>query len=84
MSTQVIHDILTQSQAGELIFPEVVRRLQAAGMESYFCVLAARAETFYMSNGDTHVGTMTLPPANIAEEFSSAGVLAAEWAQRKA
>ena len=77
MSTQVIHEVLTRSQAGELIFPEVVRRLQAAGVESYFCDLAARAETFYMTSGDTHVEKMTLPSATIAEEFSSSGVLAA-------
>jgi hypothetical protein len=37
---------LAETQAGELIFPEVVRRLLEVGVESYFCDLATGAETF--------------------------------------
>jgi len=60
-----------------MIFPEVVRRLLEVGVESYFCDLAAGEENFYMRDGKTHVGKMTLPLAPISEEFSSSEVVAA-------
>ena len=77
MNTNVIHEVLAKSQAGELIFPEVVRRLLEVKVESYFCDLATGAETFYMAHGKTHVETMVLPLAPIAEQFSSSGLIAA-------
>lgn len=77
MNTKTMHDVLIESQEGKLIFPEVVRRLLEAGVESYFCDLAAGAETFYLRDGKTHVEKMVLPLAPIAEEFSSSEVVAA-------
>jgi uncharacterized protein YbcV (DUF1398 family) len=77
MNSDVIREVLAASQAGKLIFPEVVRRLLDAGVESYFCDLAARQETFYMSDGKTHSEGMTLPSAPIAAEFSPSDVVAA-------
>lgn len=77
MNTNVIHEVLAESQAGKLIFPEVVRRLLEAGVESYFCDLASGQETFYMIDGKTHVEKMNLPVVPIAEEFSPTGVVAA-------
>lgn len=77
MRTSIIHEVLAESQAGKLIFPEVVRKLLEAGVESYFCDLAAGKEIFYMSDGETHEEGMTLARRAIAEEFSSSGVLAA-------
>ena len=35
-----MHEVPAKSQAGKLIFPEVVRRLLEADVESYFCDLA--------------------------------------------
>lgn len=77
MSTTIIHDVLAESQAGKLIFPEVVRRLLNAGVESYFCDLAAGKEVFYMANGETHVETMTLEKRPIALDFSGSAIVAA-------
>lgn len=77
MNTNVIHEVLAETQAGKLIFPEVVRRLLEVGVESYFCDLAAGADTFYLSNGKTHVEKMILPLSPVAEEFSSSDVIAA-------
>jgi hypothetical protein len=71
------HEVLVETQAGKLIFPEVVRRLLEVGVESYFCDLATGAETFYMSNGTTHAEMMILPLSPIAEAFSSSDVIAA-------
>lgn len=77
MNTNVIHEVLSESQAGKLIFPEVVRRLLEAGVESYFCDLANREETFYMVDGKTHAETMVLPLMPVVEEFSKQDVVAA-------
>jgi uncharacterized protein YbcV (DUF1398 family) len=77
MNTSAIHEVLAESQAGKLIFPEVVRRLLAEGVESYFCDLAVGQETCYLSDGSTHVEKMTLPLTPVADEFSPSEVVAA-------
>jgi len=77
MNTTVIHDTLAKSQAGELIFPEVVRRLVEVGVESYFCDLANGAEVFYMTDGKSHSEKMVLPLMPIAEAFSPSSLIAA-------
>ena len=77
MNTTVIHQVLAETQAGKLPFPEVVRRLLEVGVESYFCDLASAQETFYMRSGETHSEKMFLPIDPIAEEFSSSGLIAA-------
>jgi uncharacterized protein YbcV (DUF1398 family) len=77
MNTTVIQQVLAESQAGKLIFPEVVRRLSEVGVESYLCDLATGAETFYMSDGTTHMEKMTLPLSPIAEQFSASGIVEA-------
>jgi uncharacterized protein YbcV (DUF1398 family) len=77
MDTTVIHEVLAETQAGKLIFPEVVRRLSEVGVESYLCDFATGSETFYMADGSTHSEQMTLPLAPIATDFSSTKVVAA-------
>jgi uncharacterized protein YbcV (DUF1398 family) len=77
MNTQEIHDVFTESQAGQLIFPEVVRRLLGAGVESYFCDLAGAQERFYATDGATHDVPMKLRPDAVAADFSANGVVAA-------
>jgi uncharacterized protein YbcV (DUF1398 family) len=74
---QTIHEVATETQAGQLIFPEVVRRLLAVGVESYFIDFACGYETFYLTNGGTHTEKMTLPLSAIAEDFSKDGIVAA-------
>ncbi len=49
MNIEAMHQVMVETQAGELIFPEVVRRLMEVGVESYFCDLAVGRETFYMA-----------------------------------
>jgi len=70
MGLNVMHEVLAQSQAGQLTFSEVVRSLLDAGVESYFCDLASGQETFYPRDGKTHVEKMTLPPGPIADELT--------------
>jgi uncharacterized protein YbcV (DUF1398 family) len=71
MNTKVMHEVMTETQAGKLTFPEVVRRLLEVDVESYFVDLVAGKETFYLSDGTTHSETMTLGLAPVAAEFSS-------------
>ena len=77
MNQSVIHEVLAETQAGKLIFPEVVRRLLEVGVESYFCDLAMGGETFYLSDGKSYQEKMILPLSPIAEDFSSSDVIAA-------
>lgn len=77
MNTQEIHDVFTESQAGSLVFPEVVRRMLAAGVESYFCDFANAQETFYGVNGETHIAPMSLKPEPVFAGFSATGIVTA-------
>jgi len=77
MNTQEIHEIFAESQAGRLFFPVVVRRMLAAGVESYFCDFASAQETFYGVNGETHIASMSLKPAPVSSAFSATGIVAA-------
>jgi len=72
-----IYDVAAETQAGRLIFPEVVRRLLAVGVESYFIDFATGNETFYLTNGGAYTERMTLPLNAIAEEFSAENLVAA-------
>jgi uncharacterized protein YbcV (DUF1398 family) len=77
MQQSVIHEVLTETQAGKLIFPEVVRRLLEVGVESYFCDLATGVETLYLSDAKSYQEKMFLPLSPVAEEFSSSDVITA-------
>jgi len=68
---------MTETQAGKLIFPEVVRRLLEVGVESYFVDVPNRREVFYMSDGQAHTQSMTLALNSVASDFSLAGIIAA-------
>jgi uncharacterized protein YbcV (DUF1398 family) len=77
MNTEAIHETMTLTQQGKLVFPEVVGRLSEVGVESYFVDLATRNETFYMADGGTHSERLTLPLDPVASDFSPADVIAA-------
>ena len=73
----VIEEVLTETQAGNLIFPEVVRRLSQAGVESYFVDFATGNETLYMADGQSRVEHLNLPLSPVAPDFSASEVVAA-------
>ena len=77
MNTTEIQSIMKETQEGRMIFPDVVRRLLALGVESYFVDFAVGRETFYASNGETHTEPMKLALGPVAAEFSHAGLVAA-------
>ena len=77
MGADMIHEVLAEAQAGKLVFPEVVRRLLAAGVESYFVDAVKREDTVYMRDGGVRVEKMALPEMAIAAEFSPEALVSA-------
>ncbi len=77
MNQSEIHAVMLETEAGQLSFPHVVRRLLAAGVESYFVDFAAGAKHCYLAEGGVHSDAMTLPLTPVAGEFSSAGLVQA-------
>ena|SRR5579871_2452765 len=77
MDTKVIDDVMRETEAGNMIFPEVVRRLTEVGVESYFVDFANGRKSFYAFNGDSYTEEMSLRRDPVAEEFSSSGIVAA-------
>jgi uncharacterized protein YbcV (DUF1398 family) len=73
----VIEEVSTETQAGRLTFPNVVRRLSEVGVESYFVDFATRNETFYMRDGQSRVEPLTLPLSPVVADFSEPGLVAA-------
>jgi uncharacterized protein YbcV (DUF1398 family) len=77
MSKQVIHELAIATQQGKLTFPQVVKGLLEAGVESYLVDFAAKQKTHYLTDGTTHTVPMILDPGPIAAEFDNAGLVAA-------
>jgi uncharacterized protein YbcV (DUF1398 family) len=75
MNTEIIHETCKQSVANSLPFPDVVRRLTEAGVESYYADLIQLQETYYAANGEVCVSRLeTEPLGSVGEHFSSAKV----------
>ena len=77
MSKQVIHELAMATQQGKMTFPQVVKGLLEAGVESYFVGFAAKQKTHYLADGTTHPVPMILAPGPIAAEFDNVGLVAA-------
>lgn len=77
MSKQVIHELSIATQQGKMTFPEVVKGLLEAGVESYLVDFATKQNTHYLTDGSTHTAPMILNPDPIATDFDSAALVAA-------
>ena len=67
----------TLSLAGEIAFPDVVRRLQAVGVERYHVDLSRDEVTYYLPTGASHASPAGGPQEPIAETFDAGAVEAA-------
>ena len=76
MNTQLMHDTLHKSEAGNLTFPEVIATLSTTGVESYRADFLTGLDTFYTDEG-THAEPLALPSLPIAADFDAPTVLAA-------
>ncbi len=77
MSKQVIQELAIATQQGKMTFPQVVKGLLEAGVESYLVDFAAKQNTHYLANGTTHTVDMILNTDPVAAEFDSGGLVAA-------
>jgi uncharacterized protein YbcV (DUF1398 family) len=77
MSKLMIQEVALATQQGKMIFPQVVKGLLEAGVESYFVDFGAMLKTHYLADGTTHIVPMILEPGPIAGEFDHTGLVAA-------
>lgn len=82
MNTEAMRHALEGSESGSLTFPEVVRVLLDAGVESYFIDFIRGEDTFYLSDGRSHIEKISVTLPHVAEDFSqtalSSAILAAQ------
>ena len=77
MSKQAIHELAIATQQGKMTFPQVVKGLLEAGVESYLVDFAAKQKTHYLADGTTETVPMILDTGSIAEDFNNADLVAA-------
>lgn len=77
INTDAVREVLAQSHAGKLIFPEVVGRMLAAGVESYFIDLPRAQSIVYLIDGATLTDKIDIEFDSVAAEFSKPQVIAA-------
>jgi len=80
---EAIREVLAESHDGQLIFPQVVQRMLAAGVTSYFVDLLRSEDVVYLDDDTTLTVKMHLPLDPVAEEFSKSAVVAAIRAAQK-
>ena len=74
---QVIEQCARSSKDGTAHFPDIVKALVAAGVDSYWVDYRADATTYYCGDGSTHQVELAPPPVAIAREFNLEAVRAA-------
>lgn len=75
MNTETIHEACKLSVANSLLFPDLVRRLAEAGVESYYADLIQLQKTYYAANGEVCLSRLEIEPIGpVGEHFNSAQV----------
>jgi len=77
MNIDNLKQILEQSRANKLSFPERVKKLVDAGVESYHIDLIRLDESFYFTNGESYVGELHSAAHVIHNDFDATQVIAA-------
>ncbi len=70
----VMQECATLSLAGQITFPEVVRRLAEIGVERYHADYTRHEITYYLPDGDSLVVTVPPHAQAAAKTFSAVGV----------
>lgn len=74
---QTIEHCARASKDGSAHFPDIVRALVAAGVESYRADYRANATTYYLPDGSTHAVPLAPPDVAIADAFDAEALQAA-------
>lgn len=77
MNSNILHEITTRSFAGTIAFPEVVKLLLKAGVESYFVDLIGKGKTHHFTKGEAASEKFEFQGPPVAAEFSAENVVAA-------
>lgn len=78
MNTRVIHECTTGALAGQVAFPETVRRLVEIGVERYYADLVRLEKVFYGGPSDSCIERLPLAAAPaVAEHFDEAAIIQA-------
>lgn len=75
----VMYECTQRSLNGDITFPELVKKLETIGVESYTVDLVRAEKTHYMPNGESHIEPMPLPLSSdgIPADFSAEGIVSA-------
>ena len=76
MNTAEIQAVMNGTQNGTMTFPEVVGRLLAVGVESYFVDYLAKSEVVYTAD-EVLTEPLTLEVPAVVDAFSKDGIVAA-------
>lgn len=74
---EVIEKCSHESHAGLITFPEVLGRLIAVGVESYFADYRKKSTTYYLSNNEAHSILLDIPNIEIPSSFNKESVICA-------
>jgi uncharacterized protein YbcV (DUF1398 family) len=74
---EVIEESTHKSHAGLLTFPELLGRLIAVGVESYFADYRNQSTTYYLSGNEAYAVPMTMPSIEIPLSFNKDSVISA-------
>ena len=74
---EAIETCAHESHAGALTFPEVLDRLRAVGVESYFADYRNQSTTYYLSSNEAYVVPMVMPSIDIPISFNKDGIVSA-------
>ena len=74
---QMTKECAKSSKGGTAHFPDIVKALVAAGVESYWVDYRADAATYYCGDSSTHEVGLASPPVAIATDFDAEAVRSA-------
>lgn len=77
MNISLIRDVIQQSLAGTMTFPQIVGKLLAEDVESYHVDLIRSENRYYMQNGESYVETVPFSHPQAGRTFSATQVMAA-------
>jgi uncharacterized protein YbcV (DUF1398 family) len=77
MDVSILYECALQSIAGMMSFPEVVKKLNAAGVESYYADLLRHQNIYYFTTGESHVINYSLNTPPVPDTFEEDKVAAA-------
>jgi uncharacterized protein YbcV (DUF1398 family) len=74
---EAIEKCSQESHAGLITFPEVLGRLIAVGVESYFADYRKQSTTYYLSSNEAYAVSMTMPSIEISASFNKEDLVTA-------